>query len=387
MLIHSVQLTNFLSFGPTSPAIPLGPLNVIIGPNGAGKSNLLESIALLQSAPEQLLKPIREGGGVLDWLWKGSEDIPTACLDVVIDNPIGMKDLRYVLGFTASGQRFEIVDERIENATALTLDQLPHSYYDFDGGQPVLNIKGEKRQLQRQDMDLEKSILSQRRDPDQYPELTYLGQVLGKIRLYREWSFGRYTPPRLPQKADLPNEHLEPDCSNLGLVLNRLRRDPAVKRRLLTALQALYDGIDDYDVQIEGGTVQVFFHEGRIPIPATRLSDGTLRYLCLLAVLCHPNPPPLVCIEEPELGLHPDVLPTLADLLKEASTRTQLIVTTHSDVLVDAMSDQPEAVLVAEKGEHSTSLTRLDAEKLKPWLEKYRLGQLWTRGEIGGTRW
>jgi predicted ATPase len=170
-------------------------------------------------------------------------------------------------------------------------------------------------------------------------------------------------------------------------IRNRLRREPEVKRKLLTALRALYDGIDDYDVQIEGGTVQVFFHEGRFTIPATRLSDGTLRYLCLLAVLCHPNPPPLICIEEPELGLHPDVLPTLADLLKEASTRTQLIVTTHSDVLVDAMSDQPESVLVAEKGEHGTTLTRLDAEKLKPWLEKYRLGQLWTRGEIGGTRW
>jgi predicted ATPase len=112
-----------------------------------------------------------------------------------------------------------------------------------------------------------------------------------------------------------------------------------------------------------------------------------LRYLCLLAVLCHPNPPPLICIEEPELGLHPDVLPTLATLLKEASTRTQLIVTTHSDVLVDSMSDQPEAVLVAEKSDTGTTLTRLDGKKLKPWLEKYRLGQLWTRGEIGGTRW
>ena len=133
--------------------------------------------------------------------------------------------------------------------------------------------------------------------------------------------------------------------------------------------------------------MQVFFQEGQVTIPATRLSDGTLRYLCLLAVLCHPNPPPLVCIEEPELGLHPDVLPTLADLLKEASTRTQLIVTTHSDVLVDAMSDQPDSVLVAEKTAGVTTLTRLDATKLKPWLEKYRLGQLWTRGDIGGTRW
>lgn len=388
MLIHSVQLNNFLSFGPSAETVPLGPLNVIIGPNGAGKSNLLESIALLQSAPEQLLKPIREGGGVRDWLWKGGQGTPTAALEVVLDNLKGPQRLRYQLAFTEVGQRFQIVDERIENEKPVS-EQHPQAYfyYHFNHGRPVLNVKDQKRSLQQEDVDLERSILSQRRDPDQYPELTYLGQVLGKIRLYREWSFGRYTPPRLPQKADLPNEHLEPDCSNLGLVLNRLRRDPEVKRRLLTALQALYDGIDDYDVQIEGGTVQVFFHEGRFTIPATRLSDGTLRYLCLLAVLCHPNPPPLICIEEPELGLHPDVLPTLADLLKEASTRTQLIVTTHSDVLVDAMSDQPESVLVAEKGEHGTTLTRLDAEKLKPWLEKYRLGQLWTRGEIGGTRW
>jgi len=166
-----------------------------------------------------------------------------------------------------------------------------------------------------------------------------------------------------------------------------MRRDPAVKQRLLTALQALYAGIDDYDVQIEGGTVQVFFQEGAFTVPATRLSDGTLRYLCLLAVLCHPNPPPLICIEEPELGLHPDVLPTLAELLKEAATRTQLIVTTHSDVLVDAMTDQPQVVFIAEKHLSGTQIKHLDPDKLKPWLEKYRLGQLWTRGELGGTRW
>ena len=183
------------------------------------------------------------------------------------------------------------------------------------------------------------------------------------------------------------NDHLEPDASNLGLVLNRLRREPSVRKRLLEALRVLYDGIDDFDVQIEGGTVQVFFHEGRYTVPATRLSDGTLRYLCLLAVLCHPAPGPLVCIEEPELGLHPDVLPTLAQLLKEVSERTQIIVTTHSDVLVDALTDMPEAILVAGRSEHGTTLERLSAEKVRPWLDKYRLGQLWTRGEIGGTRW
>ena len=388
MLLHEITLKSFLSFGGASEPLRLGSLNVLIGPNGSGKSNLLESLELLRNSPEQLLKPIREGGGIRDWLWKGGKGTPTASLEVVVEYPKKRPNLRYSLSFTEVGQRFEIVDEQIENEKPIDANHpRPYFYYHFNGGRPVLNVKGVDRSLQEEDVDLEKSILAQRRDPDQYPEITYLALVFSKIRLYREWSFGRYTAPRLPQKADLPNDMLEPDASNLGLVLNRLRREPAVKARLLEALQALYEGIDDYDVQIEGGTVQVFFHEGRFSVPATRLSDGTLRYLCLLAILCHPKPPPLICIEEPELGLHPDVLPTLAELLKEASERCQLIVTTHSDILVDAMTDRPEAVLVCEKGSEGTVLTRLNAEDLRPWLEKYRLGELWTRGEIGGTRW
>ena len=388
MLIHAIKLTNFLSFGNELQPVSLKPLNVVIGPNGSGKSNLLESIDLLRSMPEQLLKPIREGGGVLDWLWKGAKGTPTASLDVVVANPHGPQNLRHVLSFTAVGQRFVIVDEKIENE--LPVDNShpePYFYYRYNDGRPTLNVKGDRRALRQEDVDLEKSILSQRRDPDQYPEITYLAQKFGSVKLYREWSFGRYTIPRLPQKADLPNDILEPDASNLGLVLNRLRGEPATKHRLLKALRVLYEGIDDYDVHVEGGTVQVFFQEGNFTVPATRLSDGTLRYLCLIAILCHPSPPPLVCIEEPELGLHPDVLPTIAELMKEASERSQLIVTTHSDVLVDAMTDQPESVLVAEKTDRGTTLTRLDAEKLRPWLENYRLGQLWTCGEIGGTRW
>ena len=104
--------------------------------------------------------------------------------------------------------------------------------------------------------------------------------------------------------------------------------------------------------------------------------------------LCHPDPPPVICLEEPELGLHPDIIPEVAKLLVEASTRTQLFVTTHSDILVDALSDTPEAVIVCEKSDGATQLQRLDApEEFKPWLEKYRLGELWTSGHIGGNRW
>ena len=387
MLIHSIKLNRFLSYGPTSEAIPLNALNLIIGTNGSGKSNLLSAIDLIRGAPKDLPTPISDGGGVRDWLWKGGEGTPTAAVEVVVSNPRGPANLRYGLSFTEVGQRFQLTRESIENEHPDTGHETPTFYYRFQGGRGILNVKGKKRSLQLEDIDQNQSILSQRRDPDQYPEITYLAQALSKIRLYRDASFGPVTALRLPQKADLPNDALAADAANLGLVLNRLRREPSVKERTLKALRTLYEGIDDYDVQVEGGTVQVFIQEGRFIVPATRLSDGTLRYLCLLAILCHPKPPPLVCIEEPELGLHPDILPTVAELLKEASERCQLIVTTHSDVLVNCMHDEPESVLVAEKDDNGTRLKRLKADELKPWLEKYRLGELWMSGDLGGTRW
>lgn len=390
MLIHAIKLGNFLSYGDPGlqDEITFEKLNVIIGPNGAGKSNLLEAIELLRSTPGQIDRTINEGGGIRDWLWKGGGGSAVASIDAVIDYPGGAQDIRYHLEFSEVGQRFHLVDERIEYSDRLSPEKSePYFFYKFNSGRPMLNIKKKMRSLQREQIDLNASVLSQRRDPEHYPEVTYLGQVFAKIRMYREWSFGRYTVPRVPQKSDLPKDFLDSDARNLALVLNGFQSHPPARRKLLEALKELYDGITDFHVNIDGGTVQVYFQENDFTIPATRLSDGTLRYISMLAILCHPDPPPLICIEEPELGLHPDVIPTLAELLIDASERCQLIVTTHSDVLVDAMSDRPECVMVAEKSDTGTKLTRLNAEKLKPWLEEYRLGQLWRRGDIGGNRW
>lgn len=387
MLIREITLRNLLSFGPDTPPLSLRDLNVLIGPNGSGKSNLIEAIDLLRAAPTHLAAPVRDGGGIRDWLWKGAA-ASTAGVDVVVYDPNGQQALRHVIEFTEVAQKFELVDERIENEKPYSGHDEAYFFYKFQHGRPVLSVRGQdRRELRREDVASDESILSQRKDPDAYPEITYLGQVYNRFRLYREWSFGRYTVPRGPQKADQPNEFLEPDGTNLGLVLNRLERDAGVKRRLLENLRELYDGIDDYHVSIEGGTVQVFFHEAGFTIPATRLSDGTLRYLCLLAVLCHPTPPPLICIEEPELGLHPDILPTVARLLREAAASTQLIVTTHSDRLVDEFSDTPESVVVCERAAGQTTMNHLDQKALAEWLKRYRLGELWTKGEIGGVRW
>jgi len=181
---------------------------------------------------------------------------------------------------------------------------------------------------------------------------------------------------------------LEEDASNLGLILNRLKGEPNVKKQLLEYLKLFYAEAEDIHVQIREGLVELRIEERLgFTTPATRLSDGTLRWLSLLAVLLNPAPPPLICIEEPELGLHPDIIPTLGKLLLEASERTQLIVTTHSDALIEQFTEKPECIVVCEKNDGATSMKRLDAMELATWLERYSLGELWRKGEIGGNRW
>ena len=390
MLIHELKLAGLLSFGPDTSPLKMKQLNVLVGPNGSGKSNFIEALGLLRSAATKLASPRRGagGGGVVEWVWKGAP-AGVASIDAVIDNPGGVQNLRHRLDFSAQGQRFELVDERIENESAYPGKAEPLFYYRFQNGHPVLSVRGtdQRRQLERQDVSRDESILSLRRDPDQYPQLARLANVYERFRLYREWSFGRSSVFRAPQAADLPSDILEENFSNLGLFLNHLRSVPKVKNAIISQLRNLYEGLDDFDIRIKGGTVEVFLTEGDFVIPASRLSDGTLRFLCLLAILCDSDPPPLICIEEPELGLHPDMLPRIADLLVAASERTQLVVTTHSDILVDAMTDHPECVVVFEKHESCTQATRLNGDELSEWLKEYRLGQLWTRGQIGGMRW
>ena len=85
-----------------------------------------------------------------------------------------------------------------------------------------------------------------------------------------------------------------------------------------------------------------------------------------------------------EMGLHPDAIHLLAELLVDTSKRTQLIVTTHSDVLISALTDEAESVLVCENNQ-GTRIKPLESGKLKFWLDKYRLGDLWRMGELGGN--
>ena len=396
VFLQSLQLAGLLSFPPGSEPIPLTPLNVLIGPNGSGKSNVIEAVELLHATPTAFAAAIRDGGGVRDWLWKGEIANPSASIEAVL---CGMQHvdkrreqwIDYCLAFTAQGQHLEVVEECIRaNETpgyAIDHDLYYYGIQDEPAALEVRNAAGgrEVRELPPGDLVPSESILSQRKGADVYPEITWLGQQFARIQTFREWSFGRSAPLRQPQSTSLPSDALTDDSRNLGLLLNALEHTDAASEfnRLMARFLPRYRR---FSTRVEGGTIQIYLHEDGLgsPVPATRLSDGTIRFMAMLALLLSPAPPPLLCIEEPELGQHPDAVCLLADVLVEASTRTQIIVTTHSDALVSALSEHAESVLVCEYA-GGTVLRRVEAAKIAHWLEKYRLGEIWRIGELGGN--
>ena len=390
--LRSLSFRNVLSFGDAGQELELGPLNVLIGPNGSGKSNVFEILNLLRSLPRDMTTALRSGGGIGEWLWKGS---PETNIEIGSswDYLAGSPPLLHHMTITPERFRSRIVEERIWQEGTIE-DSLHYLFADATTDEPGGPLYFDARDrdsvaMATESFRLDVSILSQRRDPDRSPALAFLGDRYSELLLFRTWISGPQSTVRSLQRMDLPGNFLLEDYSNLLIVLHHMN---IVNRKawtlLIISFSRLYEGARDIIIKPVSGFLALFVveDEGR-HIPATRLSDGTLRYLCLLAILCHPNPPPFIGIEEPEIGLHPDVVPTIAKLLIAASERTQLLVTTHSASLISALGEVPESVVVCERGFEGTEFRRLDPERLRKWLDDYTLGDLWASGEIGGNRW
>lgn len=396
-MLKRIKITNLLSFGDPGLDLELRPLNVLIGPNGSGKSNLIDALSLLRCAPSEIDRPMRESGGITEWIHKAASGA-SATLDAVHVPQAGHQmPLRHLVRFRANGGRCEIQSERVETERPIGNHRDPFYYYRFDGSTAVVKVEI----LPSEDLDQHRwmdtrvaltdvatnaSALSQYRG-GVYPQLSHLSENYEKVRLFRDWHFGRSSQQRKAQSSGGRSDYLEEDGTNLGMVLKRMRLNVPVKKKVIEALRQLRSEIEDLDFQIESQTVEIVIQERDFAVPASLLSDGTIRYLWLLAILLDPEARGLVCIEEPELGLHPDLLPSLAKLMIEASGRMQLIVTTHSDIIIDALSETPESVVVCERHDGQTTMRRLVESELTDWLKDYRLGQLWTKGSIGGNRW
>lgn len=402
MLIKHIKVSGLLSFGPKGIDLPMRKLNVLIGANGSGKSNLLEVINLFRAAPSPLYSiegPIMDDGGIDEWEWKGyrnmGDEPPPAQISCVVSGIKKGYDVRHDLEFYSSNHRLSLASESIEMANPpkagakawwfYRMNMLGAQFHDFE------MEKGDSRKgirrMSAAELNKSASILAQVRDPSRYKVFGHLQENYRRIHLYRNWSFGPLAAMRRPSRPNDRNDGLNWSAENLGTVVAKM--PGRVQKKMLESLQLLYADIKEVHVRpVAGGNLQLSIEEtGGVEIPACRLSDGTLRYLSLLVILLNPEPPPLIAIEEPELGLHPDVIPQIAKLLKEASERTQLIITTHSRQLIDALGDDPESVIVCEKHDGESVFERLDGKRMNVWLEKYSLGDLWSKGEIGGNRW
>jgi predicted ATPase len=399
MFIQRIQAAGLLSFGPEGIDLPLQRLNVLIGPNASGKSNLIELISLVQATSRDVPLPPKGTGGEPGWLWRGETPAAEGTLEVIVSGPDQLTPLRHRLGFQQQHQQLLVVAETIEDEPAYEGAEqarqyrlLPYAPRHGSGaliervGTCVGEPSGTPMVLEIAHLSLERSILSQVRDPDRFAMFAAFQKFYDAIRLYQNWFFGPRSPLRRPQVAAGPALVVEEDLSNYQRVIWNLRREQ--EPQLLEYLGLLYEGISNLHLDQLGDTALLSLKEAQAGyMPVSRLSDGTVRYLCLLAILLSPTPPPLIVIDEPDLGLHPDLMPTLARLLTFASERTQVLVTTHSRALVDAFTDRPETVVVCERDEMGTRFDRLDSEELSDWLQRYSLGQLWSRGDIGGNRW
>jgi predicted ATPase len=388
MFLERISIKGLLSFGSEGIDLPMRPLNVLIGPNGSGKTNFIEALALLKAAPEDFSRPIRDSGGVREWLWKGPDGSSEAEISVRLPGlEVGLEVRlhEHRIAFRANAGRVEVFEESIGLTEAERSQFNIDEDYRMSHGKAFITDLGDRREISQLPMD--QSILSQIKDASRYENLTSLQRSYSAMRLYRNWSFGPKTAMRAEQSAQMRHDFLDDGGQNLAVVLRAFPM--ALKKRVKQELRVVYEGITDVDVANGvGGNLQVMIEEenSRV-IPASRLSDGTLRYLCLLTILLDPSPPPLVVIEEPELGLHPDLIPKIAELLIEASERMQLVVTTHSRMLIDALAADPERVVVCSREHGESRMERLSRENLSEWLESYSLGDLWSKGEIGGNRW
>jgi predicted ATPase len=382
MLLKRMTLNNVLSFKDTT--VELGPLNVLIGPNASGKSNLIEAVSLLKAAPRDLRAAILRGGGVRSWIWLGDPiPSPVASLNCQItESP--RPALHYFLEFSEESRGFVILRERLQTDDGgKTFFDRSGAHVDFNGSAATPGADGHGS------VAISDSVLSSFRSPVDPTPITQIGREFEKIRIYREFNTGPTSQSRSGISASVNADGLDESGDNLALVLQDLNFRGLLET-VVRYLQRLSDRFEDVKVKLDAGIAQTYLQESGLlePLPAVRMSDGTLKFLCLVAALLHPNPSRLTCIEEPEIGLHPEAIQIVAQVLVEASQRTQLIVTTHSEALVDAMSDTPESVLVCERDfDNSTQFKRLRRSELDVWSERYSLGELWRKGEIGGTRW
>ena len=341
--------------------IELRPLNVLIGSNGAGKSNLVSFFKLLnEMMGERLQQFIASSGRAAAMLHFGPKVTPQleARLEFRVENG---RDTYHMRLFHAAGDTLVFAEE---NLSFLQEDwEGPPKMLNLGAGHQETGIRGRAEAGE--------------------PTAKVFRHLLSLCRVYHFHDTS--STSRVRQHCYVGDDRwLMPDAGNLAAVLYRLRESGggSAYRRILSTVRLVAPFFDDFELEPTGpqktdiilnwrerGSDQVFGPH--------QLSDGTLRAICLITLLLQPDEdlPYVIIVDEPELGLHPYALTTIASLFKRVSSRAQVIISTQSSSFLDSFD--PEDIIVVDREEGGSTFLRLEAESLDTWLEDYSLGEVW----------
>jgi predicted ATPase len=326
--------------------LKLGPINVLIGANGSGKSNFLDAFRLLQHIGEgRLSNYVGTAGGAEKILHFGSKTTPVLTIH---------------LSFLGNGSSYD----------AELMPTGDDGLYKSSQG-----VGGSRGPLDTSRKDAALTAV------DHWTRNAFAGW-----RVYH-----LHDTSRMRITASVPdNRFLRDNGSNLAALLYYLREKHSDSYNLIRGtVQSAAPFFDDFRLEPEKLNPDTIRLEWKHRISdqyfgASSLSDGTLRFVALAVLFLQPvdHRPPVILVDEPELGLHPYAIGLLASLIRHASVDNQVIVSTQSSSLVDYF--QPDEVLVADRVDRGTQITHLDSARLDKWLEDYSLGQLWEKSELGG---
>jgi predicted ATPase len=372
-----------------------GKLNVVIGPNGSGKSNLLRAIALLQqSATGELPNAVLRQGGIAPLLWDGavtemSWKIKTDPVTPGRDSARNALTYELVLRRLGETSAYRVEQERLANYYRVEAGQAaePFKFLERDPRHAVVFDQQEHALAAHEgSVPDDQMLLSLFGGPFGNPVVLSFRDHLASWAVYHDVHVDQQAPIRQATVARL-EKRVAPDGQNLIRVMHTLYSgDREFKKSLDAAMRAAF-GTDfeelvfppAADQQIQ---LRLRWKTLRREQSALDLSDGTIRFLLLFAILASPNTGDLIAIDEPEAGLHPAMLPIIAELAVDAARRAQIILTTHSPEFLDAFSQEPPTTTVAQWTDGESHLSIIDGEELRRWLRKYRLGAMLRSGEL-----
>jgi predicted ATPase len=337
-------------------------LNIMIGGNGAGKSNFVDVFRMLRAmVDENFATFIKSRGGADDFMFNG----PKSTKAIEAEFTFGNNAYSFKLEPTAS-EEFAITEEWEKYGTL---------------GKCIGKGNRESKITENKD---EKSVIYRNSAGIGY----YIHNSISNWVVYHFHDTSANAPMRRSEiTAD--NARLRPDASNIAPFLLELRGNaPKAYIEIVESIKLVTPFFDDFILKPkqngEKEKVNLSWKQkgSDYPMQPYHFSDGTIRFICLATALLQPNLPSTIIIDEPELGLHPYAIEILAELIKAASQKTQVVVSTQSPALIDNFA--PEDVIVVNRENGESTFKRLDAKELSQWLEEYSLGELWRKNIVTG---